>query len=41
MVKHLKAFSAAGLDAITLKIHDNPEEAIGIIGEHLIPQLAA
>ncbi|MDG2155664.1 MAG: LLM class flavin-dependent oxidoreductase [Gammaproteobacteria bacterium] len=41
VVKHLKAFSVAGLDAITLKIHDNPEEAIGIIGEHLIPQLMA
>jgi len=39
VVEHLREFEAAGLDAITLKIHDNPEEAIRIIGEHLIPAL--
>ncbi len=39
VVEHLREFAAAGLDAITLKIHDNPEEAIRIIGERLIPAL--
>jgi alkanesulfonate monooxygenase SsuD/methylene tetrahydromethanopterin reductase-like flavin-dependent oxidoreductase (luciferase family) len=41
VVQHLQRFTEAGLDAITLKIHDNPEQAIRIIGEHLIPQLNA
>ena len=41
VVGHLREFAAAGLDAITLKIHDDPEQAIRIIGEHLIPQLNA
>ena len=41
VVAHLREFAAAGLDAITLKIHDDPEQAIRIIGEHLIPQLRA
>ncbi|MDG1463009.1 MAG: LLM class flavin-dependent oxidoreductase [Gammaproteobacteria bacterium] len=39
VVEHLHKFAEAGLDAITLKIHDNPEEAIRIIGECLLPQL--
>jgi len=41
VVEHLRGFAEAGLDAITLKIHDDPEPAIRIIGEHLIPQLNA
>ena len=39
VVQHLQEFEAAGLDAITLKIHDDPREAITLIGEHLIPAL--
>ncbi len=39
VVEHLKEFEAKGLNAITLKIHDDPEQAIRLIGEHLIPQL--
>jgi len=39
VVEHLAQFADAGLDAITLKIHDDPADAIKMIGEHLIPAL--
>jgi alkanesulfonate monooxygenase SsuD/methylene tetrahydromethanopterin reductase-like flavin-dependent oxidoreductase (luciferase family) len=38
VVEHIKAFAAAGLDEIALKVHDNPAEAIRIIGERLVPE---
>jgi len=39
VVEHLREFEAAGLDAITLKIHDDPMDAVHLIGKHLIPAL--
>jgi alkanesulfonate monooxygenase SsuD/methylene tetrahydromethanopterin reductase-like flavin-dependent oxidoreductase (luciferase family) len=41
VVAELSAFAAAGLDEITLKIHDDPYEAVHLIGKHLIPALDA
>ena len=35
----LNEFSSAGLDAVTLKIHGDAQEAVRLIGEHLIPAL--
>jgi 5,10-methylenetetrahydromethanopterin reductase len=35
----LNEFSAAGLDAVTLKIHGDAQEAVRLIGEQLIPAL--
>jgi len=39
VAEHLGEFAAAGLDAVTLKIHGDAKEAIGLIGDHLIPAL--
>jgi alkanesulfonate monooxygenase SsuD/methylene tetrahydromethanopterin reductase-like flavin-dependent oxidoreductase (luciferase family) len=39
VARHIQSFAEKGLDSITLKIHENPAEAIRIIGEHLIPVL--
>jgi alkanesulfonate monooxygenase SsuD/methylene tetrahydromethanopterin reductase-like flavin-dependent oxidoreductase (luciferase family) len=41
VIAELQAFAAAGLDQIALKVHGNPAEAIGLIGAHLVPALAA
>lgn len=35
----LKAFAAAGLTEIALRVHDNPAEAIKLIGERVLPAL--
>ncbi|MBL8200897.1 MAG: LLM class flavin-dependent oxidoreductase [Chromatiales bacterium] len=35
----LKAFAAAGLTEICLRVHDNPAEAIRLIGERVLPAL--
>ena len=40
VIEHIRAFEAAGLDEIALKVHDNPAEAIRIIGERLVPVFA-
>jgi hypothetical protein len=32
--------AAAGLDAVTLQIHGDAREAIRLIGERLVPELA-
>lgn len=37
----LRTYAAAGLDQVALKVHGNPAEAIRLIGEHLLPALAA
>ena len=40
IVRHLAELEAAGLDEVALRLHDEPEEALGIIGERLVPALA-
>ena len=37
---HLKALEAAGLDEVALRLHDDPEEGLRLIGERLLPALA-
>lgn len=37
---HLKALEAAGLDEVSLRLHDEPEEGLRLIGERLLPALA-
>ena len=39
VVSHLKAFEKAGLDEVALRLHDDPEDALRLIGEHLIPAM--
>lgn len=39
VVEHLRAFEKAGLDEVALKVHDDPADAIRLIGEHLVPAL--
>jgi 5,10-methylenetetrahydromethanopterin reductase len=39
VAEELRRFAAAGLDEVTLKIHGDPDEAIRLIGERLIPAL--
>lgn len=36
-----KAFAAAGVNEICLRLHDDPDEAIRLIGEHVIPALGS
>ena len=36
----LKALEAAGLDEVSLRLHDDPEEGLRLIGERLLPALA-
>jgi 5,10-methylenetetrahydromethanopterin reductase len=40
VVARLQEFAAAGLDEVTLKIHGDAHEAIRLIGERLVPELA-
>ena len=35
----LRALEAAGLDEVALRLHDEPEEGLRLIGEHLLPAL--
>ncbi len=37
---HLKALEAAGLDEVSLRLHDEPEAGLRLIGERLLPALA-
>lgn len=37
---HLHAMERAGLDEVALRLHDEPEEGLRIIGEQLLPALA-
>ncbi len=39
-VSKLRAYAAAGLDEVALKIHGEPEAALKIIGDRLLPALA-
>jgi alkanesulfonate monooxygenase SsuD/methylene tetrahydromethanopterin reductase-like flavin-dependent oxidoreductase (luciferase family) len=36
---HLRALERAGLDEVALRLHDEPEEGLRIIGERLLPAL--
>jgi len=36
---HLHDLQTAGLDEVALRLHDDPEEALRLIGEHLLPML--
>ena len=38
-VEKLAEFSVAGLSSLTLGLHDNPHEAIRLIGERVVPAL--
>lgn len=40
VVDELRQFRDAGLDEIALRLHREPDEAIRIIGEHIVPALA-
>ncbi len=40
IARHLKSLEAAGLDEVALRLHDDPEEALRIIGERLVPAFA-
>jgi alkanesulfonate monooxygenase SsuD/methylene tetrahydromethanopterin reductase-like flavin-dependent oxidoreductase (luciferase family) len=35
----INAMAAAGLDEVALRLHDDPREGLGIIGEYLLPAL--
>lgn len=39
-VERFKAFAAAGLNEIALKVYDEPEAAIRMIGKHIVPAVA-
>ena len=39
-IGHLQAFEEAGLDEVALKVHENPEDAIRMIGERVVPALS-
>jgi hypothetical protein len=38
-IETLKAFAAAGLTEIALRVHDQPADAIRLIGERVLPAL--
>jgi alkanesulfonate monooxygenase SsuD/methylene tetrahydromethanopterin reductase-like flavin-dependent oxidoreductase (luciferase family) len=40
VIEQLAAFRDAGLDAVALKVHGEPADAIRTIGERLVPELA-
>jgi hypothetical protein len=37
-IERLKQMEAAGLDEISLRLHDDPVDSIRLIGERVIPQ---
>jgi hypothetical protein len=39
-IEHLRAFEEAGLDEVALKVHENPADAVRMIGERLVPALS-
>lgn len=40
VIEHLRAFEEASLDEVALKVHENPADAIRMIGERLVPALS-
>ena len=40
-IEILKAFAGAGLTEIALRVHDDPADAIKLIGERVVPALEA
>lgn len=38
VIRHMKSLEAAGLDEIALRLHDDPEESLRIIGERVVPE---
>lgn len=40
IIGHLKSLEAAGLDEVALRLHDDPEASLRIIGERVVPALA-
>jgi len=38
-IEHLQAYEQAGLGEVALKVHENPADAIRMIGERLVPAL--
>jgi alkanesulfonate monooxygenase SsuD/methylene tetrahydromethanopterin reductase-like flavin-dependent oxidoreductase (luciferase family) len=40
-IPELLAFAAAGVDELCFRLHDDPAEAIRLIGEHVVPRLPA
>ena len=38
-IARLREFKAAGLDELALRLHDDPAEAIALIGRHVVPAL--
>lgn len=40
-VERFKAFEKAGQNQIALKVYDEPDKAIRMIGEHIVPALSA
>lgn len=40
-IETLKGFAAAGLTEIALRVHDDPADAIRLIGEQVVPALGA
>lgn len=39
-IGHLKAYEEAGLGEVALKVHENPADAIRMIGERIVPALS-
>jgi hypothetical protein len=39
-IEHLRAFEQAGLAEVALKVHDEPADAIRLIGERVVPALS-
>ena len=39
IAEHLHALGVAGLDEVALRLHDEPQEGLRLIGEHLLPAL--
>jgi alkanesulfonate monooxygenase SsuD/methylene tetrahydromethanopterin reductase-like flavin-dependent oxidoreductase (luciferase family) len=40
IAEQLRQLQQAGLDEVALRLHDDPEEGLRLIGEHLLPALA-
>lgn len=39
IARHLKTLESAGLDEVALRLHDDPEEGLRLIGERLVPAM--
>ena len=40
VISHLRDFQAAGLDEVAFRLHDDPEDAVRLIGERVVPVLS-